>query len=304
MKLLWFLAGIRSQLLTAVIRYASIVGEEVFAMMMLLIIYWCVNKNLAYRIGFTYFFSGLGAQTMKVIFRVPRPWVRDPSFPPVESALPSATGYSFPSCHTQSAAAIFGTLMFNLNRTWQKILCVVIMLFIGFSRMYMGVHTPEDVIAALIFTIAVVWITDKVIDSRGKTDDILMAIILIVVAAVCTGYVYHLYASGQVEDAYLNDICKMTGAATAFSISFCIETKYIRFRESCSRLWMQPLKVIIGAGVLLGLKSGLKVVLGESSPASAVRYFIMIIWAMLLYPLIIAAIQKKGQRNETDKLER
>ena len=67
---------------------------------------------------------------------------------------------------------------------------------------------------------------------------------------------------------------------------------------------MQPLKVIVGAGVLLGLKSGLKVVLGESAPASAVRYFIMIIWALLLYPLIIAAIQKKGQRNETDKLER
>lgn len=304
MDFLWILSGIRSEFLTVLIRCLAFIGEEVFAMTMLLAIYWCINKNLAYRIGFTYFFSGLGAQTMKVIFRVPRPWVRDPSFTPVESALDSATGYSFPSCHTQSAAAIFGTLMFNLNRTWQKILCVAIMLFIGFSRMYMGVHTPADVIAALVFTMAVVWITDKVIDSRGMTDDIAMALILIAVAAVCTGYVYHLYASGMVEDAYLNDICKMMGAAIAFSVSFCVETKYIRFSVGCSRLWMQAVKVIVGAGVLLGLKSGLKTVLGTSAPASAARYFIMIIWAMLIYPLIIAALQKKGNKDETDKLER
>ncbi|MBO7700597.1 MAG: phosphatase PAP2 family protein [Eubacteriaceae bacterium] len=304
MKLLWFLAGIRSEFLTAVIRYAALVGEEVFIMVMMLVIYWCLNKDMAYRIGFAYFFSGLGVQTMKVIFRIPRPWVKDPSFPPVESALPSATGYSFPSGHTQTAAALFGSLMFNTSKLGYRLLCLFLILLVGFSRMYMGVHTPQDVIVALVFSLAVAWITDKVIDSRGKKDDILMAGVLIAVAAVCTGYVYYLYSSGLVEDAYLNDICKMTGAAVAFAVSMYVETKYINFSVKCARPWMQPVKLILGAGVLMGLKSGLKVVLGESAPASAVRYFIMIIWAMLIYPLIIASIQKKGNKDETDKLER
>ena len=304
MKLLWILAGIRTEFLTKLISALSFFGEEMFAMTMLLSICWCINKGLAYRIGFTYFFSGLGAQTLKVVFRVPRPWVRDPLFTPVESALDTATGYSFPSCHTQSAAAIFGTLMFHFTKAWQRIICFVLILFIGFSRMYMGVHTPEDVAAALVFTFAVIWITDRIADSRPKTDDYFMTVILVVIAAVCTGYVYYLYSAGIVEDEYLNDICKMMGAALAFAASFCLETKYIKFSVRCGHWWMQPVKLIAGAGVLMGLRSGLKILLGTSPAASALRYFAMIIWAMLIYPMIIAAIQKrKGVCDETDKLE-
>lgn len=62
--------------------------------------YWCYDKKFARRIGLTYFSSGLVVQNLKIIFRIPRPWILDPDFHPVQSAIPHATGYSFPSGHT------------------------------------------------------------------------------------------------------------------------------------------------------------------------------------------------------------
>ena len=68
----------------------------------------------------------------------------------VEAAREAADGYSFPSGHTQSAATLFGTLAAWLRRGWLTVACIVMVLLVGFSRMYLGVHTPADVGTSLV----------------------------------------------------------------------------------------------------------------------------------------------------------
>ena len=74
----------------------TLLAQETFVVVVICWLFWCSNKKLAYCLGFTYFTSGLLVQGLKITFRVPRPWLLDPAFEPVASAVPGATGYSFP----------------------------------------------------------------------------------------------------------------------------------------------------------------------------------------------------------------
>lgn len=79
----------------------TLLAQETFVVVVICWLFWCSNKKLAYCLGFTYFTSGLLVQGLKITFRVPRPWLLDSAFEPVASAVPGATGYSFPSGHTE-----------------------------------------------------------------------------------------------------------------------------------------------------------------------------------------------------------
>lgn len=130
----------------------TLLAQETFVVVVICWLFWCSNKKLAYCLGFTYFTSGLLVQGLKITFRVPRPWLLDPAFEPVASAVPGATGYSFPSGHTQSITALFGTLGLYSRKKLQRFLCALFILLVGFSRMYLGCHTPQDVIVSFLVT--------------------------------------------------------------------------------------------------------------------------------------------------------
>ena len=110
MAILRFLEGVRSPFLDTIFGLLTRLGEETIAIVAICAIYWCINKRVAYRIGIAYFLSGLTVQGMKICFRIDRPWIIDPAMKPAPSAISQATGYSFPSGHTQSAATLFGSL--------------------------------------------------------------------------------------------------------------------------------------------------------------------------------------------------
>ena len=101
MTFLWLLEGIRTPFLDKLMQLITYLGQEIIIIAVICTLYWCVDKRFAYLLGFTYFTAGLCVQIMKITFRIPRPWILDPEFKAVESALPGATGYSFPSGHTQ-----------------------------------------------------------------------------------------------------------------------------------------------------------------------------------------------------------
>ena len=153
MEFLRFLAQYRTPLGDALFQAVTWFGEETLVLVVICWLYWCKDKKLAYTIGLTYFFSGLLVQGLKITFRIPRPWVLDPDFQAVPSAVPGATGYSFPSGHTQSGTALYASLALSSSKIWQKSLCVLLFLAIGFSRMYLGCHTPQDVLTAMALSL-------------------------------------------------------------------------------------------------------------------------------------------------------
>lgn len=119
-----------------------------------LLIFWCVDKRQGY---YVFLVGALGTvcnQFLKLAFRIPRPWVLDPDFQIVEAARADATGYSFPSGHTQNIVGTTASIFASRKEAWVRIVCVVLMLLVPFSRMYLGVHTPLDVGVAFLTALA------------------------------------------------------------------------------------------------------------------------------------------------------
>ena len=124
-------------------------GEAVF-IAAAIIVFWCLNKSYGYYMMTVGFAGTIINQFLKLWFRIPRPWVKDPNFTIVESARAEATGYSFPSGHTQNAFAVFGAPARFFKNTALRIVFIFLIALTAFSRMYVGVHTPLDVGVSLI----------------------------------------------------------------------------------------------------------------------------------------------------------
>jgi len=313
MEFLRILAGIRNDFLTLLFSgFTELAGETVL-LVMLCLFYWCIYKKLAYRLGFAYMASSLTINNLKVIFRIDRPWILDPAFKPVESAVPAATGYSFPSGHTCAATSMYGTIAFSVRKKWVKVLMFVIIAGVLFSRMYLGVHTPLDVSVSfgvtLLITIGCYLIGSHVDDTKRNKQIITLAMIVYAIGSFVLSFA--LYKLDIISLANASDSAKTAGAAIGFVIGWYVETTYINFDPRAVKWPLQILKVVIGAGVVLALKVGLKTAFVAISatpeglellPLAALRYLIMVLWAMCLYPIVIkkyfSGEKKENKTNE------
>ena len=145
MGVLYALESIRTPALDKIMSVITLLGGELFFMVIAVTVFWCVSKREGYYLMIVGFFGTVINQFLKILCCVPRPWIKDPDFTIVESARAEATGYSFPSGHTQNAVATYGGIARYTRRGWLRAVLVVLTVLIAFSRMYLGVHTPLDV---------------------------------------------------------------------------------------------------------------------------------------------------------------
>ena len=140
MGVLYALESIRTPALDKIMSVITLLGGELFFMVIAVTAFWCVSKREGYYLMIVGFFGTVINQFLKILCCVPRPWIKDPDFTIVESALAEATGYSFPSGHTQNAVATYGGIARYTRRGWLRVVLVVLTVLIAFSRMYLGVH--------------------------------------------------------------------------------------------------------------------------------------------------------------------
>lgn len=279
----------RTPIWDTIFYYFTYGGEEITLLVTLCILFWCVSKKAAYRLMFSFFCSALVIHFLKLSFRIPRPWVRDPQFTIVERARGSATGYSFPSGHTQTSTSLFGTLTFTKKKTWITLLSFLAILLVMFSRMYLGVHTPADVGTAFVLSIIVVFFINYLFDHVELSGQkrLLVTISFALLTIFTCGYFISLYYKGLIPYKDLSDCCKGCAAAFGFIICWYIETTRIHFDPDKATLPMQIIKLVIGFTGALLIKEGLKVLLGSNVYADIFRYICIMLWTMLAMPLII-----------------
>ena len=289
MEILRFLEGIRSPALTAVLSAITRLGEETIAMVVLCAIFWCINKRVAYGIGMAYFLAGLTVQGMKICFRIDRPWIVDPKLNPVASALPQATGYSFPSGHTQSATALYGSLGTQIKRKTIKALCFLLLLMVAFSRMYLGVHTLLDVGISLLISLLFVFVAPVALrnESGSKKKELILSLFMVLFAVIVIIIASVLLSTGKIEREYMSDCLKAAGAGIGFAIGMYIERVHIKFPVGTNSIFQQIIKYIMGFAGVLAIKEGLKLIVGTGFAADTVRYLIMLIWVTVIFPIII-----------------
>ena len=140
-------------------------GELLFPTMIMCIVYWCIDFRAGLYLfavnGFTLIFS----QLFKAMACVYRPWVLSDKIHPCQAAIAYAGGYSFPSGHSMMASSVWGAIAYLLRRKiFLCIFFVLITLIVAFSRNYLGVHTPQDVVIGLLTGYIFVFAFDKLIN--------------------------------------------------------------------------------------------------------------------------------------------
>lgn len=288
MTFLWLLEGLRNPFFDKVMQFITYFGEELLILVVICAFYWCVDKKFAYQMGLIYFTAGLGVQALKITFRVPRPWILDPDFPVVESALDAATGYSFPSGHTQGVTCLFFPLALRSRKTLWKILCIAAFLLVGFSRMYLGCHTPQDVFVSMALSLIVtgiIWrFSGALLESKKHLGRI--AFVLASISIATAVYALFLYENGTIAQHYAEDCCKAAGAGLGFAIGFYVERKYVNFSTETGSRKTQLLKLVIGLLGALILKLGLSLLPTDSIYVKMAEYLILVLWILIFYPVI------------------
>ena len=305
MELLYTLENIRTPLLDTVMGLVTNLGGEAVFIAAAIIVFWCLSKSCGYYMMTVGFAGTIINQFLKLWFRIPRPWVKDPGFTIVESARAEATGYSFPSGHTQNAFAVFGAPARYSKSTALRIVLVLLIALTAFSRMYVGVHTPLDVGVSLIVGTVLVFVIYpffRDMDRSPKKVYIIFGIFIVMAAAfVVFVELYDFpadidtdnYASG-LKNAYMILFC-----SAGLLLTFHVDTKYVRFNTQAV-WWAQIIKVVAGLGILLALKAVLKAPLlalfGGHSVAHGVRYFIVILFAGILWPMTFKYFARLGKQ--------
>lgn len=294
MPFLYFLQSIRNPILDGFFALITHLGEETFFLVIAILFFWCVNKRDGYFILLTGLVGTVINQLAKLFFRIPRPWVLDPNFDIVESARAEATGYSFPSGHTQNIAGTYGTIAAAKPKKWKSILCVAIILLVAFSRMYLGVHTPLDVIVSLLVAFGLIMLLRPVFKTEESFHK-LMPVVVVCSVIVSLGFFgYVLWVSGDTTldsanyNSALKNACTLLGCTMALIPVYVIDRKVINFRTD-GRWYAQLIKLALGLGGVLLIKSGLSsplvAIFGNEYVARAVRYFLIVMFAGSVWPL-------------------
>ena len=304
MEFLYFLESIRNPVLDAFFSLVTHLGNETLFIAIAITVFWCVNKRTGYYLLTVGFFGTLLNQFLKLVCQVPRPWIRDPEFTIVESARAEATGYSFPSGHTQSITGSMGCLARSSKRNSVRAVCVLLIALTAFSRMYLGVHTPADVGTSLVIGTVLVFALYPLFE-RCKDEPRIMYVIVGALTLCSLAYLLFVELHSWPADIDPHNLesgikngYTLFGCGVGMLVSFFVENRYVRFEEKAT--WQgQTLKLVIGFAIVLGIKAGLKPVLEAVlpvMPARAVRYFIMVVFAACIWPLSFKKLAQIGKK--------
>lgn len=304
MDILYALEKIRTPFWNGVMSAVTQLGGEVIFIVAAVVVFWCVSKWEGYYLMTIAFCGTVLNQFLKLICRVPRPWVRDPNFTIVESARAEATGYSFPSGHTQNAIGLFGGMARWGGCRWVRLGLTALALVIAFSRMYLGVHTPADVGVSLVLAAALVLGLYPLM-RRAQEKPRYMGYVLAAMLVVSGAFVVFVEAYGFSADTDAENLAsgignawKMLGAVAGMTLAWLLDRRYIHF-ETQAVWWVQVIKVAVGMALLLAIKSGLKApllaLLGHEGLAGGVRYFLLVLVAGAVWPLVFRPMSKWGK---------
>ncbi len=300
--LLWFqkireaLGPIAEQLADGISMLSTI------AVFILFLVYWCMDRKTG-RFGLLCFSLGqFMNQTCKAIFCIPRPWIRNEAIHPSEHAIESASGYSFPSGHSQTAMSSYGALIVNGNygRVIRMILMICILL-VGLSRNYLGVHTPQDVLAGFGMGILSIVIVAYIQKHKKKLCGFRSVIAGICIVASATAYAVLKQYSGSVEQAVLmkEDAMKAYGFMAGTIVSaYYMQTN--SFTTDHLSIKQRIRRALIGSVMIAPVYFGGDVLLAVFLPMEAALWictFASAVTGILLVPYVFDKVEKRTIEN-------
>ena len=311
MSFLYFLESLRNPVFDTIFSLITLLGEETVFMAVGMIAFWCIDKYQGYYLLCTGFLGTAINQTLKMLFRIPRPWVQDPNFTIVESAREAATGYSFPSGHTQTSVGAFGGLARWNKNTLLRVLTITACVLVPLSRMYLGVHTPLDVSVSIVVALILVFVLyplfKRAADSP-RTMYILLSSLVLIIAAYLAFVSFFAFPSDVYSELNVKNLesaqknaYTLLGCTVGLLLAYWLDQRFIKFSTKAV-WWVQILKVVGGLAAVLVVKELLRTPIdalcGGHLIGRAIRYFLMVIVGGALWPMTFKYFAKIKSEKE------
>ncbi len=306
MDFLRFLEGIRIPGVNEFMLAITHLGSETAFLVVALIVFWCVSKYHGYYLLGVGLFGTLANQFLKITCRILRPWDLDPDFTILEPARADAGGYSFPSGHSQTAVGTFGGIAATTHNRWVMALSIAVAVLVPFSRMYVGVHTPADVLVGSGMALVMVFLFRPLMlgENRHKwIPGIYMATLALSVAFLV--YVENWDFPGNLQqhnyESAVKNAYTLMGCLAGILVAYYADEKHFRFEvKAC--WYAQILKVMLGLVAVLAVKEGLRapleLIFGGHMAARAVRYFLIVIMAGIVWPMSFRFFARMGGKRK------
>lgn len=303
MQFLYILEKLRMPGLNEFMLAVTTLGEETAFLVIGLILFWCVSKRRGYYVMAVGFFGTIASQAMKIACRIPRPWVLDENFTILEQAREAAAGYSFPSGHTQTAVGTFGAIARSTKRKTVAVVSILLAVLVGFSRMYIGVHTPADVLVGAAISVAALLVLHPLmLGSRDRSYGVFLALSAVSVVYLIVMELVQFPADIDAHNlqSAMKNAYTLTGCAFGLLLVYPLEKRFVGFDEKAV-WWAQILKTVLGLALVLGVKEGLRgpleAIFAGHLAARAVRYFLIVVVAGLLWPMTFKFFGKLGKKH-------
>lgn len=263
--------------------FITTIAVDYYILVPALILFWTVDKKKGSRILLSWGTSlGIGA-FLKATFCVYRPWIRDSRIQPAEEVLSGATGYSFPSGHSFSAGGFWNSVALCYKKYKGIVAFAILMVLLTmFSRNYLGVHTPQDVIVGGLVSLLCAFVIIKICDwiERNPEKD---WIVLLVVAVVTIALLCYIglkpYPKDYADGVLLVDPKKMTvdgfkdpGRFFGIFLGWFLERHFVKFSTD----------VPISTKVTRALTGGLLVVFWWTAVAGPIGKILETNWGYFL----------------------
>lgn len=279
-------AAMPAWLITLISQF-SLLGESTLMVVILGFLYWSWDKKAARYVGLNLLTACVWNPMIKNVFLRRRPYFDNEGitlYRLIEKDADmydiAAQGFSFPSGHSTSAVATYGSLRAIFRNRWFTVLAVLAPLLVGISRVVVGAHYPTDVLVGWALGLVVIFLV-PFLEMKTGSRKVLYTVLLV------SGLPGFFYCTSD-------DFFTSYGLLAGFILATLFEEKYVNFKNTREPVRM-VLRVLGGGAIYLCLNTVLKLPFSEAFLDSGTmaahlvrsgRYFIVIFVIIAIYPLL------------------
>jgi membrane-associated phospholipid phosphatase len=268
-------------------QFFSFLGTEEFYMLVLPVLYWCINSTLGLQVAFMLMVSGGLNDALKLAFHGPRPYW----YSSIVQGLTLETSFGVPSGHAQNAMGVWGIMAAGIRKWWAWLVAGLIIFFIGFSRLYLGVHFLHDVLLGWLIGGLLLWLMIRLwepmaawLKKRSPGQQILLAFLASLVLAILSLIPYFWlkavnWQPPQAWAAYATSAVNLEGPTTTAGTFFGLALGLVWLNRkggfaTRGAWWQLVLRYLLGVAGVLAIRYGLKAIFpeGDTLLAYALRY--------------------------------
>jgi len=263
----------------------SFIGLPEFFLILIPFIYWTIDRRIGIRSLLVLLYFDSITVSLKVLFHQPRPfWIGD------VKQLSAEGSYGIPSGHSGRTLAVSGYLATQVKKNWFWAVAVLYFLLVGISRLYLGMHFPQDVLGGWLVGILVVWAVIKWegavrewLKDKSLSSQILHGF-MVAMGILLTGFVARFIVSGMpdpVEWSPFNAEARTaaqffttSGAVFGAYAGYALMRQYARF--DAKGTWGRRItRYLLGIIALLLIHYGLDIAFAAIAPDESATGFIL-----------------------------